>query len=213
MITKYIKLIDDPALKGLWGPTMSKDMGSYYVERTTYHCPRERRCTVSTNTIFYLTHDEIRRILKDCTNTYARIVINHCPQKDNPSQVCITVGSNLINYPYELTTHTANRISAKNMWNSVISTPGAKFGGADIKNMYLETPLDQYEYMQMPLKLYSDDIIDHYNLREKALNGYVYMEIQHGVYGLPQAGILAIKLLCQHLGRHGYFKVQHTPGL
>jgi hypothetical protein len=85
-------------------------------------------------------------------------------------------------------------VSAKIMWNSVISTPGAKFGGADIKNMYLETPLDRYEYMRMPLKLFPDDIVEHYNLKEKALNGYVYMEIRRGMYGLPQAGILANKL-------------------
>ncbi len=99
------------------------------------------------------------------------------------------------------------------MWNSVISMPGAKFGGADTKNMYLETPLDRYEYMRMPLKLSPDDIIKHYNLHEKALNGYVYMKIRHGMYGLPQAGILANKLLRKRLGRHGYFEVQHTPGL
>jgi hypothetical protein len=65
---------------------------------------------------------------------------------------------------------------SKIMWNSVISTPVAKFGSTDIKNMYLETPFDQYKYMRMPLKLFLDDIIDHYNLWEKALNGYVYME-------------------------------------
>jgi len=51
------------------------------------------------------------------------------------------------------------------MWNSVISTSGAKFGGADIKNMYLKMPLDRYEYMQMPLKLFPDDIVEHYNLK------------------------------------------------
>jgi hypothetical protein len=33
------------------------------------------------------------------------------------------------------------------------------------------------------------------------------------MYGLPQAGILANKLLRKRLGRHGYFEVQHTPGL
>ncbi len=68
-------------------------------------------------------------------------------------------------------------VSAKNMWNSVISTPGTKFGGANIKNMYLETPFSQYEYMCMPLKLFPNDIIAHYSLRKKALNGYIYMEI------------------------------------
>ncbi len=104
-------------------------------------------------------------------------------------------------------------VSAKIMWDSVISTSGAKFGGTDIKNMYLETPLDQYKYMQMPLKLFPDDIINHYNLCEKALNGYVYMEIQHGMYGSPQADILANKLLSQRLRRHSYFEVQHMPVL
>jgi hypothetical protein len=33
------------------------------------------------------------------------------------------------------------------------------------------------------------------------------------MYGLPQAIILANKLLQQRLGRHSYFEVQHTPGL
>jgi hypothetical protein len=54
--------------------------------------------------------------------------------------------------------------------------------------------------MQMTLELFPDDIIQHYNLQGKALNGYVYMEIQHGMYGLPQAGILANKLLRKRLG-------------
>jgi hypothetical protein len=65
--------------------------------------------------------------------------------------VHITVGGNLIDYPYELTTRTADMVSTKIMWNSIISTPGDKFGGADIKNMYIETPLDRYEYMKMPM--------------------------------------------------------------
>ncbi len=169
MITKYTKLMNDPALKDLWVPAMSKEL----------HCLAQGKegVTVGTNMIFYLTHTEIRCIPKDQTVMYAQIVINYHPQKDDPNQVWITVGGNLINYIYELTTHTANMVSAKIMWNSFISTPGAKISGADIKNMYLKTPLDQYEYMQMPLKLFPDDIIDRYNLREKALNGYVNTEI------------------------------------
>jgi hypothetical protein len=57
--------------------------------------------------------------------------------------VRITVGGNLIEYPYKLTTQTADMVSSKIMWNSIISMANAKFGGMDIKNMYLETPLDQ----------------------------------------------------------------------
>jgi hypothetical protein len=42
---------------------------------------------------------------------------------------------------------------------------------------YLETPLDWYEYMRMPLDRFPDDIVNHYNLRRKAKNGFVYMDI------------------------------------
>ena len=37
-------------------------------------------------------------------------------------------------------------------------------------------------------------MFEHYNLHNKALSGYVYMEICKGMYGLLQAGILANKL-------------------
>jgi hypothetical protein len=79
---------------------------------------------------------------------YNRIVINHCPQKEDPNCVRITVGGNIINYPFKLTTHTTDMVSSKLLWNSTISTKGACFAGADIKNMYLETPLDRFEYMK-----------------------------------------------------------------
>ncbi len=65
----------------------------------------------------------------------------------------------------------------------------------------------------MPMHLIPDNIIEHYGLREKALNGYAYMEICHSMYGLPQAGILANKLLRERLACHGYFKQPHTPSL
>ncbi len=65
----------------------------------------------------------------------------------------------------------------------------------------------------MPLRLIPEDIIEHYGLRKKAIDGYVYMEIRKGMYGLPQAGILANKLLKLRLARHGYFELPHTPGL
>ena len=39
------------------------------------------------------------------------------------------------------------------------------------------------------------------------------MEIQKGMYGLPQAGMLANKLLKECLAEHGYRELLHTPGL
>ena len=43
--------------------------------------------------------------------------------------------------------------------------------------------------------------------------GYIYMQIERGMYGLPQAGILANELLRKRLAPHGYYGLPHTPGL
>ena len=57
------------------------------------------------------------------------------------------------------------------------------------------------------------EIKQQYQLNKIEKNGYVYVEIRKGMYGLPQAGILANKLLKKRLGRHGYHECKHTPGL
>jgi hypothetical protein len=168
-ITQNRKLIKDPLLKDLWIKAMSKEL-----HRLAQGCPG---VTKGTNTICYLSHANICKIPQDRTVIYARTVIDHHPQKGDPNHVCIMVGSNLINYPFKLTTRTADMVSSKILWNSVISTKDARFASANIKNMYLKTPLDWYEYMKMPVALFPTDIIEHYRLNEKVLGGYVYMEI------------------------------------
>ena len=41
-----------------------------------------------------------------------------------------------------------------------------------------------------------DDVIEEYNLRDKVEpNGYVYIKVRKGMYGLPQAELLAQELL------------------
>jgi hypothetical protein len=49
--------------------------------------------------------------------------------------------------------------------------------------------------MKMPLTLFPEWIIEQYKLRMHALNGFVYLEMWRAVWGLPQVGILANKLL------------------
>jgi hypothetical protein len=44
-------------------------------------------------------------------------------------------------------------------------------------------------------------------------DGNVYIEAQNGMYGLPQAGILANQLLARRLAIHGYHHTKFTPGL
>jgi hypothetical protein len=103
--------------------------------------------------------------------------------------------------------------TAKNLINSVISTLGAKFLVIDINNFYLNTPLGRFEYMVINLSLLPQETIDKYNLIELSQDGKVYIEIQKGMYGLPQAGILANELLQRNLAKDGYRPTQHTHGL
>jgi spore coat protein CotF len=63
----------------------------------------------------------------------------------------------------------------------------------DVKNFYLNTPMDQPEYMQILVKHIPDEIMMEYNLHELVHEGYIYTRIEKGMYGLPQAGILANK--------------------
>jgi hypothetical protein len=86
----------NPVLSPLWVPAMSKELHRLAQGKVG--------TTVRTNTIFFLSPDKIRRIPKDCTVTYVRIVIDQRPQKDDHNHVRITVGGHLIDYPYELTT-------------------------------------------------------------------------------------------------------------
>ena len=58
-----------------------------------------------------------------------------------------------------------------------------------------------------------DKIKHEYNLKELVVDGWIYVEIRKGMYGLPQAGILANKLLKKRLAKHGYYECERTPGL
>jgi hypothetical protein len=44
-------------------------------------------------------------------------------------------------------------------------------------------------------------------------DGHVYVEVQKGMYGLPQAGIIANQLLAHRLATHDYHQTKFTPGL
>jgi hypothetical protein len=48
---------------------------------------------------------------------------------------------------------------------------------------------------------------------EKAKNGYIYVQIDNGMYGIPQADRLANNLLVKRLAPHGYHPGTHTHGL
>jgi hypothetical protein len=67
--------------------------------------------------------------------------------------------------------------------------------------------------MKMLMSRFPEEIIQKYNLNALAVDGWVYIEIRKGMYGLKQAGILANQLLQTRLAPFGYYPARHTPGL
>ena len=84
----------------------------------------------------------------------------------------------------------------------------------DISDFYLMTPLKRREYLQMKLSDMPNNIQEQYKLRGLATaDSYVYVAVNCGMYGSPQAGILAQELLEKRLNAHGYQQSTLTPGL
>ena len=90
---------------------------------------------------------------------------------------------------------------------------GAWFMCSDISGFYLETPLPKFEYMKTSIRDIPQAFREFHGLDAMAKNGFVYMCIQKGMYGLPAVGILANKMLKSRLAKKGYFELPHTPGL
>jgi hypothetical protein len=67
--------------------------------------------------------------------------------------------------------------------------------------------------MKIPVALFPEWIKKQYNIDTHARDGFVFLEIWQAVWGLPQAGILANKLLREHLKPHEYYECVNTPGL
>jgi hypothetical protein len=124
------------------------------------------------------------------------------------------VGGNRINYPGKVATPTAEMLVAKMLFNSVISTKDARFMTMDISNFYLMTPLHLAKFIQIKLSNIPDKVIREYKLREKATKTRsIYIRAKRGMYSLPQAGLLANKLLKKCLDTHGYRQSKLVPGL
>ena len=113
----------------------------------------------------------------------------------------------------DCSTPTADLLTVKLLLNSVISTPGAKFMTLDIKDFYLDIPMEHHEFLRMKIDYFPQDVIDHYKLKEKVdEKGNLYVRVEKGMYGLPQAGVLANKLLEERLYEFGYRQSDTTPG-
>ena len=164
-----------------------------------------------TNTIKFIHKDDVPKDRRKDV-TYGQFVCTVCPEKAEKNCTQFTVGDDCINYPGEVATPTADTLVAKLLFNSVISMKGAKFMTLDISNFYLMTPLKLPEYIRMKLAYIPEEITVEYKLRSKAMpDGSIYIVTNKGMYGLPQAGLLANELLENRLNQNSYRQSKLVP--
>ena len=140
--------------------------------------------------------------------TYGKKEVSIRPHKAEKFRVRLTVGGDKLVFDGEMATQCAGLVTTKILFNSVISTPGAKFSVINIKNMYYGTPMSTYEYMRIRYDEIPKEIIQQYTLHNLQHKGWVYLEIRKFMPGLKQAGKIANDRLTRHLAQYGY---RHTP--
>jgi hypothetical protein len=205
--TSYKRLMNDPDTAEIWQTAFGEDFGGMAQGD-------EKTGQAGTYSVFVMTHREIGIAMKAGHKwTYARVVVDYRPQKEDPNRIRIAVGGNLITYKGDTSMRTADLTTSKLLWNSILSTEGAQYMCLDLKNFYLMAALDYYEYMKIPLALFPEWTKKQYNLDTQARDSFVFLEIRRAVWGLPQAGILANKFLRKRLAPHGYYECVNTPGL
>jgi len=137
-LMEYRHLLSNPKYCDTWKNAYGKELG-----RLAQGLPG---IVKGTDTIVYIPkadvpHDRWKDV------TYGHIVANLCPEKDDPYRIRLTVGGNRINFPGDCGTPTADLITVKILLNSVISTKTAKCMTIDIKDFYLNTPMNHLEFM------------------------------------------------------------------
>ena len=94
-----------------------------------------------------------RDIPKNRKVIYARFVWNYRPQKEEANWCRITVGGDRVEQPDDVSTKTSALMKIECLLNSVLSNLISRFMTADVKNFYLNTPLDVTEYIMITVNM------------------------------------------------------------
>jgi hypothetical protein len=139
-----------------------------------------------TGTVFFITKSQVP---KDRKVTYANFVCTIRPQKTETHRVRMTAGGDKLDYPRDASSPTVPMLDAKIHINSTISDAkqGARHLGLDIKNYIIGTPMAYFQYLRVPQSVIPPEVWDDPRYTIAIVNnGYVYLEIRRGMYGLKK---------------------------
>ena len=116
-----------------------------------------------TDTIDFISSNNV---LVNIDVTNAIFVLDYRLMKQEKYRVRIIVGGDKLTYSFYRDSPTTNLVETKIMINSTIpgTVKGVRFCTADIKNMFLATPMERSEYMRVAFKHFPDNIKQRYNL-------------------------------------------------
>eukprot|EP00804_Cyclotella_cryptica_P010114 CCRYP_019272-RA/>CCRYP_019272-RA protein AED:0.25 eAED:0.25 QI:0/0/0/1/0.66/0.75/4/0/703 len=177
---EYRHLVKHPKYKEIWSRSYANKLG-----RLTEGI----RDIPGTKTMQYIRKSDIPKDrLKSVA--YSKIVVVERPQKKERERTRLTVVGTYIDYPGVTAVPTSDLTTAKLLFNSVISTDGATFHGGDLKNFYLNTPMDRPEYMRLKYDLIPQEIKDKYKLDTFNEDGWIYVKIVLGMQATTNANTL-----------------------
>lgn len=142
--------------------------------------------------------------------------MDYIPLTSEPWQVQLVVGRDKPPYDKDPGSLAASLLETKLLINNIISDAkyGARFMSLNLKDYFLMTLMDDPEFMKIHIRNFPLDIIEFYKLTEKQTkDGYIYIRIKKGMYGLKQAALLGYQQLVRHLEPHGFHPIKHTEGL
>ena len=108
---------------------------------------------------------------------YGLFVCSVRPKKKEKIRTRFTVGGDRVNYSGAVATPTADMLMAKILFNSIISTKGARFMTMDISDFYLMMPLKQPKFIRISIKDIPKEVIIEYKIRDITdSKGMVYIQ-------------------------------------
>ena len=111
------------------------------------------------NILFFINRDDVPSDRWKYV-TYAQIVCNMRPQKEETNCTRLTFGRSNRSSDIDCDTPMADLLIVKFLLNSAVPTPGAKFMEIDLKNFYLNTPMDRHKFLRMKLENFTEDVIN-----------------------------------------------------
>ena len=109
------------------------------------------------------------------------------------------MGGDILTFDIPVSAPTSNITTSKLHWGSFILNPGSRYLVVDVKNFYLNNVMAKHEFYKIAISLIPQEVIYEYDIMENKINGFLYVGVEKGMYGLVQAGIFAHTALKEHI--------------